>query len=295
MPSAKNWISFLYVNIAFAVYIACVFYFTHLSQAKTNWPLYRCNPMYMFLADNIEKNFAYCIQSNQINFMDYLLKPLFFLVSLFSTMMGGFFDNIQIKEISNKIKSFFSPIIESVFDVFLNLNVEFQNIRVEIKNLIGKSISIIVPIIYIFDRNLKTIYAKWNGQSGEVIRSLGKCFHPHTNIKLNNGTIKFMKDIDLGDILEDGSIVESVLKIDNKKTQLPFYSIPNGLNGENILVTGSHLVFDKSQCKFVKVENYNKSKMTEIKHDYFSCLITDSHRIKINNEIFWDWEDHFIK
>ena len=45
MPSGKNWINFLYINLAFALYIAGVFYFSQLANIKANWPLYRCNPM----------------------------------------------------------------------------------------------------------------------------------------------------------------------------------------------------------------------------------------------------------
>ncbi len=27
----------------------------------------------------------------------------------------------------------------------------------------------------------------------------------------------------------------------------------------------------------------------------FSCLITNTHKIPIGKELFWDWEDHFVK
>ena len=136
----------------------------------------------------------------------------------------------------------------------------------------------------------------WNGPPGQMVRALGKCFHPHTYVYLKDGTVKYMKDANLGDVLEDGSIIESVMTIDNKKEKLPFYTIKNTEgNGEYIFVTGSHLVFDKSKNNFIKVENYSKAVLSTITYDYFSCLITDTHRIKIGNEIFWDWEDHFVK
>jgi hypothetical protein len=136
----------------------------------------------------------------------------------------------------------------------------------------------------------------WNGPPGQLVRALGKCFHPHTSIYLKDGTVKYMKDAILGDVLEDGSVIESIMTIDNKKEKLPFYTIKNtAKNGENIFVTGSHLVFDKSKNKFIKVEDYSKAELTTITYDYFSCLITDTHRIKIGDEIFWDWEDHFVK
>jgi hypothetical protein len=296
MPSGKNWVNFLYVNLAFAIYIAGVFYYNQLAEIKANWPLYRCNPMYMFLADNVEENFVYCIQNMQTSFMGYLLAPLTYITGTLGSQMGGFMNDIQnIRAMFNKVRTFFSSIIQSIFGVFLNIIIEFQRITIGIKDLLGKTIGIMVTLMYTMDGSIKTMNSTWNGPPGQLVRALGKCFHPETKIKLNDGNIKYMKDIDLGDILEDGSIVESVLKIDNKKNPIPFYSIPNGINGENILVTGSHLVFDEKLKEFLRVEDYKISELTEIKYDWFSCLITNTHRIKIGNEIFWDWEDHFIK
>lgn len=294
MPSGKNWVNFIYVNIAFAIYIAGVFYYNQVAQIKSNWPLYRCNPMYMFLADDIEENFTYCVQNMQTSFMGYLLQPLTFITTSLTTMLGGFMGDIQnIRAMFNKIRTFFSSIIQSIFGVFLNLIIEFQKITIGIKDLIGKTIGIMVSLMYVMDGSIKTMNSTWNGPPGQLVRALGKCFHPLTEVKLKNGQFKCMKDIDLGDILEDGSIVESVMKIDNKKESIPFYSI-NTENGD-ILVTGSHLVFDKENNTFIKVQDYKKAKLTDIKFDWFSCLITDTHKIPINDEIFWDWEDHFVK
>jgi hypothetical protein len=296
MPSGKNWVNFLYVNIAFAIYIAGVFYYSQISEIKANWPLYRCNPMYMFLADDVEQNFTYCIQTMQTSFMGTLLAPLTYITGTLGGQLGGFMNDIQnIRAMFNKVRTFFTSIIQSVFGVFLNLVIEFQRITISIKDLIGKTIGIMVSLMYVMDGSIKTMNSTWNGPPGQLVRALGKCFHPYTKLKLKNGNIKCMKDVDLGDILEDGSVVESVLKIDNQKTQLKFYEIPNGVNGDNILVTGSHLVFDKVLKEFIKVENYRMAKATNIKHDWFSCLITDTHKIPIGKELFWDWEDHFIK
>ncbi len=290
MPSGKNWLYFLYVNIAFAIYIAGVFYYSQIANIKANWPLYRCNPMYMFLADDIEQNFTYCIQTMQTNFMGHLLQPLTFVTGSLSTMMGGFMNDIQnIRAMFNKIRTFFTSIIENVFGVFLNLVIEFQRITIGIKDLIGKTIGIMVSLMYVMDGSMKTMNSTWNGPPGQMVRALGKCFCPFTEVKLKNGEVKHMKEIHLGDVLEDGSIVEAVLQISNKKDKIPFYSIGN------TLVTGSHLVFDKEKQTFVKVENYSKAIQSNITHDMFSCLITDTHRIPINGEMYWDWEDHFVK
>lgn len=296
MPSGKNWVHFLYVNIAFAIYIAGVFYYSQVSQIKSNWPLYRCNPMYMFLADDIEENFVYCVQSMQSNFMGYLLEPLTYVTGNLGNMLGGFMNDIQnIRAMFNKIRTFFSSIVQSIFGVFLNIIIEFQRITIGIRDLIGKTIGIMVSLLYVMDGSIKTMNSTWNGPPGQLVRALGKCFHPETNVKLIDGTTKYMKDIGLGEILEDGSRVESIMLIDNKKDSVPLYKILNSDTGENILITGSHLVFDTKKNQFIKVEDYEQATLTTVKCDYFSCLITDKHRIKIGNQLFWDWEDHFVK
>ena len=153
-----------------------------------------------------------------------------------------------------------------------------------------------VSLMYILDGSIKTMNSTWSGPPGQMVRALGKCFHPDTKLKLKNGSIKAMKNIDLGDILENGSIVESVMKIDNKRFSIPLYVIKGeGDNKENIYVTGSHLVFNNMTQKFCKVENYYKSLKCTKQTEWFSCLITSDHKIQIGNELFWDWEDHFIK
>jgi hypothetical protein len=297
MPTGKNWVNFLYVNIAFAVYIAGVFYYSQVAQIKANWPLYRCNPIYMPLADNLEENFVYCVQSMQTNFMGYLLQPLTFITNTVGSLLGNFMEEIQyVRAMFDKIRTFFSSIIQNVFGVFLNLVIEFQRITIGIMDLIGKIIGVMVSLMYVIDGSVLTMKSTWNGPPGQLVRALGKCFYPHTTIKLLNGNIKAIKDIDLGDVLEDGSIVESVMKIDNKRENIPLYIIKNeGVNNEDIYVTGSHLVFNDVSQKFIKTEDYFKAKISDKKTDWFSCLITSDHKIQIGNEIFWDWEDHFLK
>lgn len=297
MPSGKNWVNFIYVNLAFAIYVGVNIYYSQVAQIKAQWPLYRCNPMYMFLADNMEENFVYCIQTTQTSFMGYLLQPLTFITSSLSGVLGGVVEEVNdIRAMFDKIRTFISDTVQSIFGVFLNLIIEFQRITIGIKDLIGKTVGIMVGLMYIMDGSVKTMNSTWNGPPGQLVRTLGKCFHPDTNVLLQNGNIKAMKDISLGDILEDGSIVESVMKIDNKREPEPLYVIKSaGVDNADIYVTGSHLVYDNNQQKFIRVENYLNAQITNLKVDWFSCLITSNHRIKLGQEMFWDWEDHFVK
>ena len=297
MPSGKNWFYFVFLNFLFVSYIGGTFYLSSIQDIKNNWPQYRCNPMYMPLSDNIEQDFTYCIQSMQSNYMGYLLQPLTSITNTNTNILSNAVTEINsVRAMFDKVRTFISSAVQSVFGVFLNLVIEFQKITIGIKDLIGKTIGIMVALMYMMDGSIKTMNSAWNGPTGQMVKALGKCFHPLTKVSTKNGVIKCMKDIDLGEVLEDGSIVESVMKISNERNKIPFYKIPFDVDiNDFIFVTGSHLVFDDITKRFVKVENYKKAIKTEIVSDWFSCLITNTHKIPIGREIFWDWEDHFIK
>lgn len=297
MPSGKNWVNFIYINLAFVIFIVAIFYFNKIAQIKAQWPLYRCNPMYMMLADDIESNFVYCIQNMQTNYMGHLLEPLTFVTSQVSGIASSFLDDINmVRAMFYKVRTFFSSIFQSIFGVFLNLIIEFQKITISIKDLIGKLIGVMTTLMYTIDGSLLTMQSTWNGPPGQMVKALGKCFHPTTKIRLKNGNVVFMKDVNLGDVLEDGAIVESTLKIDNTRKPVQMYKITGfGVNNEDIYVTASHLVLDKVANQFIRVDKYSKAMVTNITPTWFSCLITSNHKIVIGHETFWDWEDHFMK
>lgn len=79
MPSGENWIAFLYVNAAFLACITVVYVMLQISLIKDNWAAYRCNPMFMPLADNVQDNFSYCVQNMQGSQLQYLLQPFSYL------------------------------------------------------------------------------------------------------------------------------------------------------------------------------------------------------------------------
>jgi hypothetical protein len=293
MPSGKNWFNFVYINALFVLYILGIFYYSQYVEIKENWPLYRCNPMYMPLADNVNENFTYCIQTMQSSYMDYLLQPLTFIVTTLGGTIGGLVGQVDaVRGMFSKMRTFIPNIFTSIFGSFSTLTIEFEKISIGIRDVLGKMIGVMVSVMYILDGSIKTMGSGYN-----FVASIGKCFHPNTLIELKDEKVKFIKDIDLGDVLKNGSVVESVMKINNKDNKIPFYVIKNaGVNGSSIYVTGSHFIYDKNMKKFIKVEKYKEAKLAnDVKSEWFSCLITSDHKINIGKEIFWDWDDYLIK
>ena len=80
-------------------------------------------------------------------------------------------------------------------------------------------------------------------------------FSKNTPIKLKNGKIVKIKDIHLGDILENNSEVYGTLKLKGNKKN-PYYQLWSRTLERYIYVTGDHKIFTNNQKNRAKLNNY---------------------------------------
>jgi hypothetical protein len=112
-----------------------------------------------------------------------------------------------------------------------------------------------------------------------------RCFAPETVIKLQNGESRKIHELELGDVLVNGSVVDATMKIKNQDD--PYYKLPG-----DILVTGSHYVKDGDTFKQVK--NLPDAEATTQVDSVVYCLVTSDHKIPVGDYVFWDWEDNLV-
>ena len=154
MPTGKNWFQFIYVNLSFGLFLLLIYLYEYIKEIKNQWPKYRCNPIFMPLADNIQQNFQYCIQSGQASFMGHLLQPLTTAASEITDVLGQSTNDVNnIRKMFDKTRKFLSTIIQSIFELFLNLVIEFERITSETKEIISKQ----TTILTILQANTKNI------------------------------------------------------------------------------------------------------------------------------------------
>ena len=117
------------------------------------------------------------------------------------------------------------------------------------------------------------------------VKKVRFCFSPETPIKLENGETVLIKNLKLGDILINGSVVDAVMTIRNEND--PYYKLPG-----NILVTGSHYI--RYGGKYIHVKNVPEAKPTGKVDPVVYCLVTSDHKIPVGEYTFWDWEDNLV-
>jgi len=251
--------------------------------------------MFMMFADNVEENFGYCIQNIQGNYMNYLLEPVNYVTGVLTEVGGEFSSNIMgVRNMISNLRDAFSTITSGIFGVFLNIVIEFQKMTISIKDLVGKIIGVVTIMMHVLSGAQMTMESAWNGPPGQMVKSLGSsCFHPSTKLRLQSGKLVSIKDIDVGDVLYDNSIVQSTLKMKNRLKESLYCFQQKGENREDILVSGNHFVFYHGEWMRVKnvVCGGATVKKSEIYSDILYNLMTSSGHIKIGEITFYDYED----
>lgn len=298
MASSDLSLSIIVIFIFIALYVFNLIV-VGMQRIKDNWPVYRCQPLIMPFASifghNTSKNFSYCIQNIQSSFMDDLLKPVSFNIGILGGITSDLTDSLNgVRGFMSAFRFNLADIFKNIFATLFNIMVEIQRTMINIKDMIGKMTGIMLTTLYVLNGAMLTMTSAWEGPPGGLVRAL--CFHPETKIKLQNGEILPMKDLPLNSILPNGSRVCAVMKIsnldENGKYVEEMYKVKNQLDSnDDILVSGSHLVYDVSINQFVHVKDLSVAERAETNCDVLYCLITSDHTIQIGEWIFHDWED----
>lgn len=304
MGAADTTLSIIVIFIFLVLYVFNLIV-VGMQRIKDNWPVYRCQPLVMpfasFFGHNTALNFAYCIQTMQRSFMDDLLAPIKFNIDFLGDITDGLSGTLNdIRDFTDYFRFSIEDIFKNIFATVFNVMVEVQRVVINAKDIGGKLIGIMTTMLYVLDGSMMTMASAWEGPPGGLVRQL--CFHPDTQLKLKNGEMVAMKDLPLNSILENGSRVDAVMQIsnldENGKNIEKMYKIKRSLclentdNNDDILVSGSHLIFNPTSKQFVHVEHLPESEISEMDCDVLSCLITSDHIIPIGGWLFHDWEDN---
>ena len=109
-----------------------------------------------------------------------------------------------------------------------------------------------------------------------------KCFDKNTYIAMNNGLLKKIKDIEVGDILTNNNIVTGKIMVETKGSTM--YEL------DDIFVSDSHII--KYGDKWIPVSKHpHAKKSTYYQEPYLYCLNTANKTITINEYEFSDWDE----
>jgi hypothetical protein len=179
-----DWIQSIVIILLFSCFMLVDSLNGGIKSIQQNWNMYRCNPIIMpfigFVAPegstvSTEENFQFCVQNMMATFAPALTQPLSYLQSMTVDMMGTLNHSVSSSnKQSSSLRFSLSGIIGSIYDVFLNVVVEFNIIVIKLLDTQGKLSGIIATLMYLMTAVQYTILSMYNGIPGQMIKVLSK-------------------------------------------------------------------------------------------------------------------------
>lgn len=113
-----------------------------------------------------------------------------------------------------------------------------------------------------------------------------KCFDKNTSIEMNDGSVKNIIDIQIGEVLSNNNVVTAKFKLATEGSQMFILN--------NIIVSDSHIV--SYNRKWIPVSKHPLAiKLETYNEQFLYCLNTTHKIIEINDIIFTDWDEIYDK
>ena len=269
------------ISLGVAVYMYAL---SNIKKIKANWPEYRCNPIYMPMADlvgqDVYTNFTGCIMKNFHDYAGFMMDPI---LSLFSdltsgvTEISGAMDDMR--GMMSDVRGGFLGIIGTVFGKIENLMSQFQYIIIRMRTLLARVVGIMMSFMYIFYGGMQTGESVGAGPIGKTVSFL--CFDPATQIETFYGEKLMICDAALGLKLKGGGTVTSSYIVSGKDVDM--YTL-DGVN-----VSGAHKVIFNGHQIAVKFHPHAKRSANL---PFLYCMDTSNNRIYIGNTEFMDFSEN---
>jgi hypothetical protein len=255
-----------------------------VSHLKKNWVQYRCNPIYMPMAgmvgDDVVSNFTKCTMKGFHDYAGFIMDPLMAEFSIVNDTLGEVTSTMSsMRSMFSGVRGGFLGIVGSVFGKIQNMMSQTQYIVIRMRTLMSRVVGIMFSFVYIFYGGMQSGQSLVNGPVGKTMSFL--CFDPDTVVETTKGP-KPMSDIVIGDrLLPDMALVTSIYTLLGNDVEM--YSI------NDVIVTGSHKV--KHKNNFIRVDKHPDAKKTTKTCKTLSCINTTTHKIKIKNTEFLDFDE----
>lgn len=252
-----------------------------VDEIKENWVQYRCNPMYMpfasFVGVDTAGNFMRCTTKSFQDYAGFILDPINQLFGTFLGMFSSIADSLNsMRSMFNGIRTAFLGIVTMIFGKLANTMASMQYLMIRIRTVFLRVSGVMFSMMNIMNTGISSGKSVINGPIGKTISFL--CFAPETRVLLNDGRMKEMSAVSIGDVLKGGHTVTATYVLIGNDSQL--------FHLGDVLVTGSHRL-----ASGLRVDECPDSILTMSKSSLLYCLDTDTGILPLANGMeFLDFE-----
>tara|TARA_Y100000389_G_scaffold49369_1_gene45061 strand:+ start:561 stop:1145 length:585 start_codon:yes stop_codon:yes gene_type:complete len=125
-----------------------------VKHIKNNWSLYRCNPLIIPFAGlfghDPQETFTYCAHNYNMNFMQYLMDPLKWMVGNIGNIGKDVSDTVgDIVNLGSSTNSGIFSVFTNIYGTATNVLAQFQIIVLGLKDTFSKIVGILITFLYL--------------------------------------------------------------------------------------------------------------------------------------------------
>ena len=218
-----NLIKLGIITAILLVIFSFIAYTGTVSEISTNWPRYRCAPFIMPFAQlygyDPNENFKFCVQKIFKDETKQAIAPMYGLMGNYTGTMGIMVESMNgFRKMLGNFKlstdSYIGRVMGQVRALMFQIRLSFMKMQ----TLMGRVFGTMYSIIWM---GTSAITAGMNLADNDLVNFMFEfCFAPWTAVMLADGQRKEMKDVVVGDVLEGGVRVSSVLRFDGSRTPM---------------------------------------------------------------------------
>ncbi len=213
-----------------------------LRNVVKHWSRFRCNPFIMpfaeFFGYDSAENFQYCVRTLMEDQSSEFFQPIYAMLGEYSSSLGLIINTVNgFRKMLGNFKLSTDSFVQSVMAKIQALMFQLRMTFMRMQTLMGRVYGTMYSIIWM---GTSSITAGMNMADNDMVNFLFEfCFAPETRIRMQDGTIKAIQDVVIGDVLENGVRVSSTFVFAGDRT--PMVRI-----GEDVL-SGQHRVYWNAQ------------------------------------------------
>ena len=281
---------------------------------RNNWDKYRCNPVILpfagFFGYDPTKTFTECLSKNVNETTGPVVKPYGDLFDVMKSTAGNMTDSLgDMQGVMSSLRDNIMSGIESVLKKVANMGATAKFMMTKVQAIFSKVLALYVTLLYfawsmvkgleaiVRDPALGQIFGaidssvgiltkkpdlgKFGKSIGKSAKKTGKkikkgfCFAADTPVVMYGGSIKAMKDVNIGDLLMGGHRVTGKMMFDGQDTPL--------VHNNGIVCTETHHMLFNG--KYRRAREVPGSVPLHATVDYLYDLDTSDHKIVcLNNK-----------
>ena len=139
MIKGSAWTIFILLNLIFLILATRIFSANVFTRYQYDWENNKCNPLYIPFAKDPNKQFTFCVQNIQQNYMKYLLQPVNYMIGTMGETANELnTDLTDIRNMTYYMRRQIAFIVKSIFSVLTGIVIEFQRTTVKIQSLVSR-------------------------------------------------------------------------------------------------------------------------------------------------------------